>query len=138
MLKESNKDILKKLLEHILKEEIKEITILPTERNNGNLKIKRKTLDVLLKIDNKQIGIELNANIEDYVHPRNMAYIADMYASHILVGEEYDEETLILQINLTYGIGKKDDKPIRKYYVQDNKEKKFVTNLTKEEIENLK
>ena len=31
-----NKDILKKLLEHILKEEIKEITILPTERNNGN------------------------------------------------------------------------------------------------------
>ena len=36
MLKESNKDILKKLLEHILKEEIKEITILPTERNNGN------------------------------------------------------------------------------------------------------
>ncbi|MBP3460972.1 MAG: hypothetical protein J6K21_00985 [Bacilli bacterium] len=41
MLKESNKDILKKLLEHILKEEIKEITILPTERNNGNLKIKK-------------------------------------------------------------------------------------------------
>ncbi|MBP3460971.1 MAG: hypothetical protein J6K21_00980 [Bacilli bacterium] len=67
-----------------------------------------------------------------------MAYIADMYATHTLVGEEYDEETLILQINLTYGIGKKDDKPIRKYYVQDNKEKKFVTNLTKEEIENLK
>ena len=31
MLKESNKDILKKLLEHILKEEIKEIIILPTE-----------------------------------------------------------------------------------------------------------
>ena len=36
MLKESNKDILKKLLEHILKEEIKEITILPTERNKRN------------------------------------------------------------------------------------------------------
>ena len=34
MLKESNKDI--------LKEEIEEITILPTERNNGNLKIRRK------------------------------------------------------------------------------------------------
>lgn len=129
MLKESNKDILKKLLEHILKEEIKEITILPTERNNRNLKIKRKTLDVLLKTEDKQIGIELNANIEDYVHPRNMAYIADMYASHILVGQEYTEEILILQINLTYGLGLKDKKGIRRYHIQDKEGNKFVKNL---------
>lgn len=129
MLKESNKDILKRLLEHILKEEIKEITILPTERNNRNLKIKRKTLDVLLKTEDKHIGIELNANIEDYVHPRNMAYIADMYASHTLVGQEYTEEILIIQINLTYGIGIEDKKGIRKYHIQDQEGKKFVKNL---------
>ena len=129
MLKESNKDILKKLLEHLLKEEIKEITILPTERNNRNLKIKRKTLDVLLKTEDKQIGIELNANIEDYVHPRNMAYLADMYASHILVGQEYTEEILILQINLTFGIGLKDKKGIIRYYIQDKEGNKFVKNL---------
>ena len=94
MLKESNKDILKKLLEHILKEEIEEITILPTERNNGNLKIKRKILDALLKTKNERIGLELNSNIESYVHPKNMAYIADMYASNILVGETYNEDTI--------------------------------------------
>ena len=129
MLKESNKDILKKLLEHILKEEIKEITILPTERNNRNLKIKRKTLDVLLKTEDKQIGIELNANIEDYVHPRNMAYIADMYASHTLVGQEYTEEILILQINLTFGLGSKNKKGRKRYYMQDEEGNKFVKNL---------
>ena len=129
MLKESNKDILKKLLEHILKEEIEEITILPTERNNGNLKIKRKTLDALLKTKNERIGIELNSNIESYVHPKNMAYISDMYASNILVGETYNEDTLILQINLTFGLGKKDKESYRHYYVQDKTGKKFVENF---------
>ena len=129
MLKESNKDILKELLEHILKEKIDEITILPNERNTRNLKVKRKNFDVLIKSRNKQIGIELNANIEDYVHPRNMAYIADMYSAHTLVGEEYNEATLITQINLTYGLGKRDKEKIREYYIQDKERKKFVENL---------
>ena len=129
MLKESNKDILTKLLEHILGYKIDEITILPTERNTRNINIKRKTFDVFIKTGNKQIGIELNSNIENYVHPRNMAYISDMYASHILVGKEYNEEILMLQINLTYGIEKSDKKLIRKYYVQDEEGKKFVKNF---------
>lgn len=129
MLKESNKDILKKLLEHILKEKIEEIKILPQERNTRNLKVKRKTFDALLKIDNKNVEIELNSNIEDYVYPRNMAYISDLYASYILVGEEYDEETKIIQINLTYGLGKENKKFIREYYIQDELGKKFVGNF---------
>ena len=133
MLKENNKDILKCLLENILKVKINEILIKPTERNTGNLKIKRKTLDALLLTNQGKIGIEVNANPEEFVHPRNMAYICDVYASHTLVGEEYDESIMIIQINLTYGIVK-DKEPYRIYYIQDKEQKKFVNNFKIVEI----
>lgn len=48
MLNEKNKDILTKLLEHILKVKITNIEINNIERNSGNIKIKRKHLDTLL------------------------------------------------------------------------------------------
>ena len=127
MLKENNKDLLKLLLEHILKVEVKEITILPTERNNKNINIKRKTFDALLLTSVGKIGIELNANYNEYVHPRNMAYLSDMYASHTLVGESYNEDVMIMQINLTFGL--KDKKANRIYQVMDEDKKLFVKNF---------
>ena len=94
MLKEENKDVLKKLLENILKIKIKEIEINNQERNTGNIKIRRKHLDALLTTNEGKIEIEVNTSNEKYVHPRNMAYISDIYASHTLVGEEYNEDTV--------------------------------------------
>lgn len=130
MLKEENKDILKVLLETILKVEIKEIKIKPTERNTGNIKVKRKTFDALLETNEGKIGIEVNSKIEEYVRPRSMAYISDIYAHHTLVGESYDEETNIIQINLTYGITKTGDKKAyRKYEIKDEEGKQYVKNF---------
>lgn len=131
MLNENNKDILKSLLEFILKVKINNIEINHTERNTGNLKVKRKTYDVLLKTDQGKIEIELNNTLKEYVRPRNMAYISDIYAHHTLMGETYNEDTLIVQINLTYGINKGDFKGIgkREYYIQDENRNKYVKNF---------
>lgn len=127
MLNEENKDILKWFLESILKVKIKEIEVKTVERNSGNLKIKRKILDALLKTNIGKLQIEVNSNNENYVHPRNMAYITDIYSHDTLVGEEYTEETKYIQINLTYGI--KEEKAYRIYKMQDNEEKKYIENL---------
>ena len=134
-LNEKNKNILKELLEFILKEKIDKITLLPTERTENTLKTRNKTVDALVQIKGKIIGIEMNSI--DYVglRTRNMAYISNIYSSYTEKGEEYSEEELILQINLTYGMMNKrekeeiDKKDIREYYVQDKEGKKYVKNL---------
>ena len=75
MLKEGNIDILKWFLESILKVKINKIDVQMQERNTGNLKVRRKTVDALLTTDQGKIQIEVNANNKDYIRPRNMAYI---------------------------------------------------------------
>ena len=126
-LKEQNKDILKALLEQVLELKINKIDIKNIERNTGNIKIRRKYLDALLYTDQGKIGIEINSENKDYVKPRNMAFLCDMYASHTLVGQAYTEETKIIQINFSYGL--KDDKGTRIYKIQDKENKEFVKNL---------
>ena len=137
MLKESNRDILKELLKSILKVEIKDIEVNSPEAKVRNVKVRRKNFDCLLTTDKGKIEIELNAVNEDYVHPRNMAYICNVYATHTLVGEEYDEDTDIIQINLTYHLNKKgkyDNKNMRIYKMQDDEGIEFVKNLRVVEV----
>ena len=128
-LKESNKDLLKALLEKVLNVEIKELQVKPNERNQDNLMVKRKTYDALVKTEKEKIEIEVNANADEkYVNPRNLSYICDLYSHHTLKGEKYDEKTQIVQINFSYNL--KDNKEkIREYYIQDDSKKKFVENL---------
>ena len=70
----------------------------------------------------------MNACKKSYLHARNMAYLCDTYSHYTLVGDKYTEDTQIIQINFTYGLGKTDDKILRKYCVQDE-EKQFVKNF---------
>lgn len=127
-LKEKNKDMLKDLLELILKVKIKKIELRSPERNTGNINIKRKTYDALLDTDIGKIEIEVNANKEEYVHPRNTAYICDLYSHSTLVSESYDEEIKYIQINLSYALNK-EIKPISVYKLRKEEGKEFVKNL---------
>ena len=132
-LNEQNKNLLKKLLEFILKEEIRKITFLPTELTDNSLKIKGKNLDALVETNKKIIGLEMNSNEVDGFRIKNMSYICNNYASHISIGEKYSDDIMILQINFTYGMMHrkegKDKKSIREYYVQDKEGKRFVNNF---------
>ena len=134
-LDETNKHILKELLESILQEKITNITLLPTERIENTLKTRNKTVDALVEINDEIIEIEINST--DYIglRPRNMAYISNIYSSYTEKGNEYTEDELILQINLTYEMMYKknkeeiDNKKIREYYMQDEDGKRYVKNL---------
>ena len=132
-LKERNKDLLKVLLESILKLKIKEIKLIPNELNEENLLVRRKTLDALIETDIGKIGIEVNSNNRPYVHLRNMAYICDLYASYTLSKEKYTDKVDIIQINLSYELGI-NHKKLSIYKIMDDEENLYVNNFKIYEI----
>ena len=132
MLNENNKDLLKWLLESILKVEITSLKIKNLERNSSNIHLKKKILDALLDTNIGKIEIEVNSTNEEYKYTRNMGYIADIYSHDILVGEEYNEDKQYIQINLSYGL--KENKKIRIYKMMDEEGKMFVSNYKIYEI----
>ena len=128
MLKKENENILKALLEKILQVEIHTIDVRSIERNAGNIKIKRKYFDALLKTNVGSIGIEINSDAsKKYVKPRNFGYFCDMYASYVRSGEEYDTHFQIIQINFNYNTNEETDIE-DPYYMQNKKGKKYVPN----------
>ncbi len=122
-MNEKNKDLLTYLLEGILKLKITEIKYLNLEQNVDNIHVKRKHFDLYLKTNIGNIQVEVNASNLDYVKPRNAGYLSTVYSHHTLIGENYSEDTKIIQINFSYGL--KDEEARRIYYLQDDKRKKI-------------
>ena len=132
-LNPNNSDLLKALLEFILKIKIDKLEIKKTELLSGNVNIKDKRVDAVVYAGNKKIDIEINSQDKDYVKPRNTAYICNMYQSHTLVGELYDEKTDIVLVNLTWGLGSKESKKT-KYMIMSEDGKQYVKNFIIYEI----
>ena len=78
-MKEENKDILKSLLESILNLKISDIKFLNLERNVDNIKVRRKHFDLFLDTDIGKVQVEVKAQSQKYIHPRNAAFIFDIY-----------------------------------------------------------
>lgn len=130
LLKKENQDILKKILETVLHIKINSIIEENIERNQGNIKIRRKYLDVLLSTEKGLIGIELHATFKEYLHARNMAFHCDNYAHYTLVGEEYTEDMQVIQINFTYELSAHSDLEVVEIYeMQTKKGRKYVNNF---------
>ena len=126
-LKEENEELLLVILKETLHTKVAKIIQRNIELNSGNIFIRRKYLDILLETDQGLIGIEINSSVEEYLHPRNLAFQCDNYAHYTLVGKDYTEDVQIIQINLTYGM--KDDELVRRYFIQDKTGKKYATNF---------
>ena len=131
-MNEKNKDLLIYLLEGILKVKIKEVEYLNLEQNVDNIYVKRKHFDLNLKTDVGRIQVEVNASDLGYVRPRNMSYLCGIYSHHVLKGQNYNQDTKIIQINFSYHL--KDKEALRIYYVQDKTTKKYVENFIIYEI----
>ena len=133
-MKEENKDLLIALLESILNIKIEELKYLNLEKNVDNINIKKKYFDLHVRTENENIQIEVNPSVLDYTRPRNVSYICDTYSHEVLKGENYDEESKIIQINFTYGLMKSnkyyEEEAYRIYKIQDEKGKKYVENFT--------
>ena len=131
-LNPKNEDLLKALLEDILKVKIEIKKILPTELIVGNNIIKSKRVDALILAINKKIEIEINASINEYVYIRNTAYICNIYSTNALVGDSYNQDIDIIQINLTWGLDYEESK--REFRIIDKNGNVYVKNLLIMEI----
>ena len=131
-LNPKNEDLLKALLEDILKVKIEIKKILPTELIVGNNIIKSKRVDALILATNKKIEIEINASINEYVYIRNTAYICNIYSTNALVGDSYNQDIDIIQINLTWGLDYEESK--REFRIIDKNGNVYVKNLLIMEI----
>ena len=127
-LNEKNEEILKKLLEQSLHLKIHTIETAMMERNQGNVHIRRKALDAVLYTDQGIIGIEMNARYKRYLRVRNTAFAFDLYTHYTYRGKEYDDEMQIIQINYTYGLGKKYDE-VEVYELQNKKGEQLLKNF---------
>ncbi|MBR1413421.1 MAG: Rpn family recombination-promoting nuclease/putative transposase [Bacilli bacterium] len=135
MLDEKNKNLLKSLLEFILKTKINDMIILSNDVSHKNVNIKDFRTDIKLDTDIGKIDLEVNSFNKPYVHPKSMAYICEMYSGGTLSGGLFNQKTLYLQINFSYGLMLNDKneilrkpttiRPIRRYKVielEDNQD----------------
>ena len=132
-LKPDNSDLLKALLEFILKIKIDKLEIKKTELLSGNVNIKDKRVDAIVHTGNKKIEIEINSQNKDYLHTRSTAYICNIYQSNANVGDTYNEDTDIIQVNLTWGLGRNNDE-MKIFKIMNEKGELYVKNFIIYEI----
>ena len=105
---------------------ILETTELPISTKNE----KAKRCDFVLRIiDDKIINLELNAYRYNGLIIKNLSYLFQLFTSSSKKGEEYNDDLVVMQINLNCY---KDElfKPLSKYLLQeDNTHKIYVKNL---------
>ena len=100
-------NILKKIIESILDEEIEEIKILNSEMTVVNVKSKKRIVDILVQIENRYIDVEMNNNEDEFINIRNGTYLFNMINESIDRGESYAKmlKNEYIGINLTYHNG---------------------------------
>ena len=82
---------------------------------------------------NKKIEIEINSQNKDYLHTRSTAYICNIYQSNASVGDTYNEDTDIIQVNLTWGLGRNNEE-MKIYKIMNEKGELYVKNFIIYEI----
>ena len=132
-LNPDNSDLLKALLEFILKIKIDKLEIKKTELLSGNVNIKDKRVDAIVHTGNKKIEIEINSQNKDYLHTRSTAYICNIYQSNASVGDTYNEDTDIIQVNLNWGLGRNNEE-MKIYKIMNEKGELYVKNFIIYEI----
>ena len=132
-LNPNNSDLLKALLEFILKIKIDKLEIKKTELLSGNVNIKDKRVDAIVHTGNKKIEIEINSQNKDYLHTRSTAYICNIYQSNASVGDTYNEDPDIVQVNLSWGLGRNNDE-MKIYKIMNEKGELYVKNFIIYEI----
>ena len=127
---ENNTFLLKTLIERCLKIKIEIIEIHAPEKIKENIYAKGQILDVLVKVDNRLINIEVNSGFYDGVHRRNFGYAGSKYSEEVKIGENYLDMNEVIQINFTWGLPQKYS-ILGEYLLVDKKtEIKFVDNFS--------
>ena len=70
----------KEFLSRLLNKKVDNVQYLRSELSLSNILEKNKTVDVLVKVDEEYIHIELNINSYPYLHTRNLVYFSHIYS----------------------------------------------------------
>ena len=106
-LKDSNRDMLKRLIEESINKKVEILEVKASELPKGNVYEKGKILDVLVASDEGEINIEVNSYSDEDLHKRNASYIFERYTSSVPVGGSYAEMKHFLKIILLMLMRKK-------------------------------
>ncbi len=132
-LKDSNRDMLKRLIEESINKKVEILEVKASELPKGNVYEKGKILDVLVASDEGEINIEVNSYSDEDLHKRNASYIFERYSSSVPVGGSYADMKNFIQINLTY-VDKekgKDLEMISEYHLEEiHRHEDYINNLT--------
>ncbi len=129
---EENQELLEEFLGRILKRKVKIVKYLRNEQPVNTVIEKVKIVDLLVLIENMLVHVELNnitneKNIKS-IQKRNFTYVASDYVALIKRGETYNNDTKIVAIDLTYGIGENQEL-IRYFSYQDKTGEKYTDDL---------
>lgn len=108
---------------------IGKIKILNNELMKNDKKDKKKSVDVIVELNDKEIlNLEMNAN-KDYpgLIERNTAYICKVYSEQYITGESYQKTKKCIQINLNNFSITKDKDKILVYKLRDEENKSVLT-----------
>lgn len=123
-------NILTKLLAEYLdisyEELLGKVEVVNPEIPLTNIKEKRKTADLIVKINREDIvNIEINLFNKDTNRVRNFLYLTNLYNLKYDKNDVYKEKGLTIQINFSsYSINKEQLHEI--FYLQDDKENKYL------------
>lgn len=122
----NNHKILKAILKSILKREIEDIEILRNELPVKSIDERSKTVDLLVKTQEKYIHVELNTNV--CFKFRNYIFFSNIIDQKTKRGEEYIDDYEFIHIDLNFVKGNKGNE-INEYYVQTIDGKKYISNV---------
>ncbi len=126
----NNNDILKIFIERALDKKISMVKVLQNELAKNNIYEKGKIVNVLAEdLEGNVYNIELNCYPYKYLHIRNFGYIASKYGEEVKAGNDYNNVSNFIQINLTKGLG---NARTLEVFTFTNKhlDKRFIDNLT--------
>ena len=112
--KESNRDLLKRLLKDILGVDVEIILLKLPELPKSKAINRGKVLDILVETSSGLINIEVNNYTSLWLHRRNMAFVCKTYSDYSNIGESYNDMPKIIQINLSSKLSK--DMPYKSVY----------------------
>ena len=113
----NGKVILEAILGNVFDEPVEILEFIPVELPQDTEDERKKVLDVLVRVGNRIINVEVNAQgLSEVTKIRNLAYLCKLFSKNVSKGQEIDVETEFLQINFIYN-SRITDKMVLKSYL---------------------
>ena len=124
----NGKVILEAILGNVFDEPVEILEFIPVELPQDTEDERKKVLDVLVRVGNRIINVEVNAQgLSEVTKIRNLAYLCKLFSKNVSKGQEIDVKTKFLQINFIFD-SKKSKRLVTKSYLT-NEDGIYTENL---------